>query len=162
MSNENLRNAITDLYEQHGYVKPSDLIRMAEPEDSLIHSAFEWDNKKAGDEYRLIQARQYIRKIKIKFGERQESLVHIPVKINHTTREGEYKPVSVVVQSLDEYERALKEMLRRLTAIENSIDELKEAIKDKNDTKKTEFISEINRGFGIIKDAVTEAEEEIA
>ena len=38
-----------------------DLCRAAEPKSSPLHSRFEWDNSKAGHQYRIWQARQLIR-----------------------------------------------------------------------------------------------------
>jgi hypothetical protein len=44
-----------------GDLRPVDVVRAARPKTSPLHSRFLWDNDKAGDEYRLWQARELIR-----------------------------------------------------------------------------------------------------
>lgn len=45
----------------HGLLKPEDVIRAAEPEGSVLHDRFEWDDSEAAHQYRLEQARKLIR-----------------------------------------------------------------------------------------------------
>lgn len=44
-----------------GILQPAAIVEAATPEDSPLHSRFEWDDSKASHEYRLFQARQLIR-----------------------------------------------------------------------------------------------------
>lgn len=44
-----------------GLIRPKDVVEFARDPDTELHSCFEWDNDKAGDKYRLWQARQIIR-----------------------------------------------------------------------------------------------------
>ena len=43
-----------------GILRPADIVEAAEPTDHPLHDRFEWDNTKAGHEYRLWQAREII------------------------------------------------------------------------------------------------------
>lgn len=57
---DGIQQVVSELYNEKGFIKPSDLVEAARPSDSPAHGGFLWDNKKAGNEYRLIQARQWI------------------------------------------------------------------------------------------------------
>jgi len=136
---DEINKAVNEIYLANGEVKPSILVESAQPEDSPIHSAFEWDDFRAGHEYRLMQARGYIRKVVIEIEDRQERLVHIPqVKvidengdvIEPTGREGCYKPISVVVRDHTDYDRAMDSVRSQMAALRRSYDELKGAYKD--------------------------------
>lgn len=41
-------------------IKPKDIVKLAEPENSLLHKYFEWDDSKAARAYRLEQARHLL------------------------------------------------------------------------------------------------------
>ena len=49
----------------NGYITPEELLNDAVNIKSPIHKYFEWNNKKAADEYRLWQARHYLKSIQI-------------------------------------------------------------------------------------------------
>lgn len=70
--------AITEICEKKGKISPSELVEAARPKKSPIHDAFEWDNLKAGEQYRLLQARTWIRKVEVIVEERPERLIHVP------------------------------------------------------------------------------------
>lgn len=116
-----------------GCIRPSVVVNEARPAKSPIHDDFEWNDKKAAEEYRLSQARQYIRitPVRIENNKPEQRLVHVvPERIEgptavDTSREGYYKPVSVVVQNDSEYMRALNELQSQVTAIQRTIAELK-------------------------------------
>lgn len=48
-----------------GRLRPGQVVEAAEPEDSPLHPHFEWNNERAGDAYRLDQARTLIRSIRV-------------------------------------------------------------------------------------------------
>lgn len=45
-----------------GILRPNDVVKFAGYKKSELHKCFEWDDKKAGHEYRLEQARRLIRR----------------------------------------------------------------------------------------------------
>jgi hypothetical protein len=52
-----------------GVLKPKDVVETARDPENVLHPRFEWDDEKAGEQYRLLQARQLIRVSVIVTGE---------------------------------------------------------------------------------------------
>lgn len=46
-----------------GFLRPEDVVRYARSPKTALHTAFQWDDGKAAQEFRLLQARQIIRVI---------------------------------------------------------------------------------------------------
>lgn len=115
---DGVRVVLQELHDKHGAVTASGLVEAAKPEDSPAHDAFEWDDEKAGAEYRLMQARRYIRVVKVEYSGKRETLVHVP---RVGGGEGAYKPASVVVEEPDEFDRAMKEAQSRMAAAASSV-----------------------------------------
>jgi hypothetical protein len=44
-----------------GVLRPVDVVETARDPENILHPRFEWDDEKAGEQYRLLQARQLIR-----------------------------------------------------------------------------------------------------
>lgn len=150
--------AVNAIYRRDGQVSASVLVEEAKPVESPVHDAFEWNDAKAGQEYRLFQARQWIRKVEIIVDDRREELVHVPVIVTESEndtqgREGYYKPVSVVRASSDEYGRAMYEVTHRLKSAKDSYDRLKvlDRTVKKINTKKAD------RGFEMVESALSRA-----
>jgi hypothetical protein len=56
---------IDEIAAKHGGVlRPEDVVREATSPKSILHGCFEWDDKKAGHQFRLDQARQLIASVK--------------------------------------------------------------------------------------------------
>lgn len=53
--------------DRDGEVAPADVLAAAIPEDSPIHGLFLWDDGVAGQRYRLDQARDLIRRVKVNY-----------------------------------------------------------------------------------------------
>ena len=51
---------IQNLADEHGEVTPELLLESARPEDSILHSCYEWDDAKAAEKYRLNQSKMII------------------------------------------------------------------------------------------------------
>lgn len=123
----------TRIFKRDGCVRPSVVVNEARPKKSPIHDDFEWDDAKAAEEFRLSQARQYIRitPVRVQQNKPEQRLVHVvPDRIEgptavETSREGYYKPMSIVVKNDSEYMRALNELQTQVTAIQRTIAELK-------------------------------------
>lgn len=125
-----LDQEITRIYQRDGYVKPSIVLQEATPKESPLHGYFEWNNKEAAKQHRLWQARHLIRVARIISDDGQEEqLAHIPVIRNeeHDSREGEYKAPSAIVESVDEYERALNMARAKLNGAKRAVQDLEAA-----------------------------------
>lgn len=58
-------NEIDRIKEEYGEVTPEVIVRESENPESILHPIFEWDNEKAGYNYRLQQARGLINNIAV-------------------------------------------------------------------------------------------------
>lgn len=63
----NLRAALIQTRERHGVLTPQAVVEDARPEGAPLHDRFEWDDAKAGELYRVDQARALIRSVKISY-----------------------------------------------------------------------------------------------
>jgi hypothetical protein len=83
-----------------GKLTASAVLSAAEAEDNPIHDRFEWDDSKAGHEYRLMQARQLIRlqRVTTEDGADEPTYVHIRT-VEADTREGYYRPIEQVART---------------------------------------------------------------
>lgn len=132
--NPSVRKYLAKQLGKKGRLKPSELVVEAARKTNPLHGEFEWDDKKAGNQYRLIQARRLIRRYNVYVEEPGAKLVHVPsLTIEGGTREGEYKPVSVVVDTITEFERALNEALTQLRAAQAAVRLLEAAALKKSD-----------------------------
>ncbi len=156
-----VQQVVNEIYNDMGEVRPSELIERAKPKESPAHEAFEWDNKKAGHEYRLIQARQWIRKVEIIIDQRPERLVHVPlVKIDGEAagpdmgQENYYKPISVVARDRDEFKLVLSETLARVNSAKAAYAQLKLAADFAKQQPLPDF-KRADKGFDMVERALT-------
>lgn len=57
------REELARLFTVHGTVTPAQVVAYARDPGTALHSYFEWDDSKAGEEYRKVQAAQFIRAV---------------------------------------------------------------------------------------------------
>lgn len=121
---ELVQKEISRIYRKHGTAKPSLVLNEAKPASSPLHPFFEWDDAKAGHNYRIVQARHLIRSVEIIRDDGQtEKLIHVPNVLGGHL-EGDYKPISAVVASQSEYDRALGSLLSQLGGLCETVDGL--------------------------------------
>lgn len=56
---------ISRIYNENGSITPDLVIKAAKDPNNVLHHLFEWDDSKAGNAYRVDQARQIITSVKI-------------------------------------------------------------------------------------------------
>lgn len=157
MSNRRLREARQDvkaelarLNAKHGGLRPSVVVEAAKPAASPLHKEFEWDDTRAGREYRLEQARKLIRVTVtvVEHGDGTTTVdpyIHVPA--SHTERaesgsgEGVYLPMSVVVQDADAFSRALTALLTKLKAAKSAAEELRDAASEAKEPDRMAMIA---------------------
>jgi hypothetical protein len=61
----NLRTALQNIYNDRGGLTPALVVDEARPVKSALHSRFEWDDTVAGEKWRLEQAAELIRSVKV-------------------------------------------------------------------------------------------------
>lgn len=125
MTRSEISKALGELYEAAGQLTAEDVVKAAKPASSPLHGCFEWDNKKAGHQFRLVQARTLIRATKITVSGQAQRLVHVPVEAADAgDRQGHYVAPSVLTSDDDRYNRALSEAEAALRAAEVRVAEL--------------------------------------
>lgn len=109
--------ALGELMERFsGKLKPQELVDAARPKSSPIHSLFEWNDGKAADAFRLVQARHHINHLQIIVQVNGDGKV---TKAYHSVLiEGDddrtYASVAVVRRSVDLREQVVQQALREL------------------------------------------------
>ena len=63
--NDLIRRALEAIQADKGRLVPEDIIQAARPRDHELHNEFEWDNRRAGHQHRLNQARNLIRLVRV-------------------------------------------------------------------------------------------------
>ncbi|WP_282847216.1 hypothetical protein [Microbacterium oxydans] len=64
-----LRDHLLAVREVYGTLTPTNLLEAARDEQSPLHHRFEWDDSTAAEKYRLVQAGELIRKVKITYSD---------------------------------------------------------------------------------------------
>lgn len=75
---------------KYGEITPRYTVDESKPEDATLHQFFEWDNEKAGDNFRLVQARSLIRCVTVSAFGGEEAKSPVPAFVNlRSTNEDE-------------------------------------------------------------------------
>ena len=126
-------DAIREIAEHHGHVTPQLVVDAAKAKDSPLHNNFEWNNGKAGAEFRLIQAAHLIRKIKVTIEASEDQKVSVRQFVNVAAMDGD-EPTSglyVTVQDAMEVtsyrEQLLNQCRRDIVAFKTKYAALTEA-----------------------------------
>ena len=118
-----------------GTLEASKVVDEARDKNAPLHPAFEWDDSKAAEEYRVGQARMIIRVV-IRTDDadgnqsRTRQYIHIPKRLStndNDSREGSYHPISAVIESPDLYAAALSALSAKLRAANDAVEELQNA-----------------------------------
>jgi len=65
--------------QNRGILRPLQIVEFAKDPNTALHSRFEWDDSKAGHEYRLWQAREIIR-VRVKMFKQNDEMTTIRVR----------------------------------------------------------------------------------
>lgn len=110
--------------EKYGALTAEAVVQESQAKDSVLHDVFEWNNDTAAENYRLQQARTFIRVIVRVYEDDQPShreFVMVVPKV--------YEPAVEVVKRLDDYEIAVSRFKDRLEVVAGSITELEQLAK---------------------------------
>lgn len=130
------------------------VVDAAKPEVAPLHPAFEWDDDKAADEFRLIQARTLIRAIVVTEEEEDRPPMSVYVHVPDAEEpSGKYMPTEIVIEDIEEYERALTDAQRYLTSAEHRFHELR-ALAEKRGGR-AEVLAIAMQGFSAVREALT-------
>lgn len=117
---------LSKLEKQHGVIIPQDVVDRARPASSPIHDLFDWDDKSAGEKFRVWQARSYITTVKIEImGKETEAFYNTTVMIDKVPVRGYYS-AQRVLNDENMSKAILSQAIRELNYWENKYKHLKE------------------------------------
>lgn len=110
-----LRSELTAIYRKRGELTPQSVVDEARPEGAPLHSRFEWNDEVAGEKYRIVQAQQLIRAVKIEYtdsaGEKKRVRGFFPIRdVEENPEKIGYSPTEDIVQD----DMCLKILMRQL------------------------------------------------
>ena len=111
----NIRDVLTGIYQSHGGLTPEIVVDEARPEDSPLHSRFEWDDDIAAEKYRRVQAAHIIRSVHVQYeGSKGSTSIRgfIAVRNIDDDTSTVFKPVVEVLENPDSKRLVLNEMHR--------------------------------------------------
>lgn len=103
---------LMDIHNRRGRLDPEIVIEEATPEESPLHGSFEWDDSRAGDLYRLVQARILIKKVKILIPETEipvSAFIHLRGESEDINGKGVYIPFHMLISHPDLFMQAVEE-----------------------------------------------------
>jgi len=122
----NLREHLEGIYRDHGKLTPHLVVEEARPIDSPLHSRFEWDDAVAAEAYRIDQARELIRSVRITYASGIENH-HVRAFLSvHRTDSNSYVPTEEVVADPLLYAIAVRDMERDWNEFRARYEHLKE------------------------------------
>lgn len=124
----------SELQEIGNSYTPQDIVKMASDPSTEMHKCFQWDDTKAAEQYRLVQARHMVRDLVITVQQPNKKQPEEIRLIQHTKQES-YAPVSYIVSKPDLYQSLLEQAKIELKAFKkrySQIAELAEIMEDIN------------------------------
>lgn len=106
-------------------IEPSAVVEKAKDKSTELHKCFEWRDNVAAEKYRLHQARLLMCNLVIERVEGQAVQEPIRLMFKTTADEG-YKPISLIMQEPDEYNKLLRRAYRELAQFKQKYKILKE------------------------------------
>lgn len=130
----NIKNTVlTELetlcQENGGILRPVDIVNRAKPADSPLHDCFEWNDRVAGHEYRLWQAREMIRYTVTIIEPGNKSMrVFVSLQDDRKQNGGGYRVLLDVMKSPVLREKLLQEALAELQVFQKKYRDLEELV----------------------------------
>ena len=97
----NLQEELKKIQGRSKVLKPSAVVEAAKAKDHPLHEKFEWDNSKAGEQWRLHQARQLIRSVVIETHDSSPQIVRAFVSLQRDRIESGYRDINKVMEDKD-------------------------------------------------------------
>jgi hypothetical protein len=132
---------IEGLIEQkEGYIRPFDIVEAARPANSVLHNAFEWNDKAAAESYRIEQAKYLLRGLVViePQGDKEPIIVRAYVSVEDEEENPVYTTIYRAVNNERDWQyvvgRALAELqawkekyktLKQFESVFSAIDSLK-------------------------------------
>ena len=68
-----VEEVLLDIYREEGVLLPETIVQRARVRSHPLHACFEWNNTKAAERYRLLQASQLIRTVEVRISTADDS-----------------------------------------------------------------------------------------
>lgn len=120
------------LEKKHGEVTPEIVLKDAKQEKSVLHSCFEWDDKKAAEGYRLTQARFILQNLTVcveKEGEEEPTLTRAFVNVSPVSmsgNKGSYLSITNALSDEESRKIVLRNAMSELISYKRKYEELNE------------------------------------
>ena len=102
---------------KYGAITPENIVDAARPKSAILHPAFEWDDNRAAEQYRLQQARNVINNVEVKIisdSEERTLSVYEIVTVKDDGRQ--YKHIETfTINDIEQIKNATIESLKQLT-----------------------------------------------
>jgi len=106
-----------------GLLRPADVVEFARDPTTALHTRFEWDDTVAPWAYRLIQAQDIIRHVKVTIPKRTGGMAKVRVFVNlgneRTSDSPGYRMLSTVQKSKERYAQMLTDAQAELQAFQH-------------------------------------------
>lgn len=116
--------------ESAGLLNPQAIVNWAAMhEDSALHAEFEWDNRRAGAEYRVIQARELIQRVKIEIQVGDDKLIRVRKYSSLPSNRGQdggYSRTEEVLADKRQRDELLRVALTELNTLRKKYEHLQE------------------------------------
>jgi len=124
------REALLDIQARNnGLLIPRIVIEEARPVDSPLHNAFEWDDTKAAARYRILQAQELIRSIKITECDKEPVKVTMFVNLSSdrtdSSENNGYRSILDIKDCPDLMDVAVNDALQALEGVRRKFDFLR-------------------------------------
>lgn len=135
-----------------GKLTPPAIVEAAKPAKAPLHPCFEWDNSKAGKEWRMHQARNLVRVVHAVNEETKEvapAFVHVRIE-----QEPYYQSTEVAVQNVDEWESAIAGLTMKLRGAKTGLDDLIRVASQKDSPSHAVAVATIAKAFALIDETL--------
>lgn len=101
------------------------MVEKARDENTELHQLFEWDDKKAGDKYRRIQANNILQGIQVVVKKDEETNEEKTTKAFVTLKKHtEYEPIEAVIKEPEKYNLLLERATEQLKKIRRNYEDV--------------------------------------
>lgn len=149
VSAETAGQHLEHLDRQHGAVTPKILLEDSRPTNATLHSCFEWDNEKAAEKYRIVQARDIIGNLVfVAIPEDEEPLqepIRAFVSVSGQKESGAFRPVAVALSDAEMRKQVLENAMKDLQDFKRkytALDELNAVLTAIDETIKSVMLNE--------------------
>lgn len=124
---DKLRHELETIRRKHkGILNPKDVVQFARNSDTALHQEFEWNDKIAGDAYRILQAREVIRTRVTVLRPNTEPVRAYVSLPNDRKRNGGYREINEVLANDTWREQLIESALIEMRAFQAKYKAIKE------------------------------------